>query len=210
MTVQYQYPYNVVLPVTPITSCSSPQDVAQKWIDDFGNIIARGNLALLDTVFHEECWWRDVLALSWDMRTLHGVAEITTFLIETQKDKESCVRFGSMKLKETGSFTPSQTTITESLNWIESMFSFKTKLGHGQGVLRLTTDKAGNWKAYTFYTSLQELKDHEWITGSKRPYGANNALDGGIIEGNWFERREKERKFLDKEPSCLIIGAGVL
>jgi len=44
--------------------------------------------------------------------------------------------------------------------------------------------------------------------GERRPHGGKNTLEGGIVKGNWAERRARAREFMDEEPVCLVVGAG--
>jgi hypothetical protein len=207
MATEFTHPLSVSLPTFPKPQQkASPQDIAQEWLSNFSHSLASGDVSQLSTIFHEDSWWRDALTLSWEYHTLHGLSKITSFLQQRLHN----LGFGKFELREKGFLTPSQTAVTEGLEWIESIFTFETAVGHGQGVLRLTPDPDGNWKAYTVYTSLQELKGYEWNAGSKRPHGGKNKLEGGIIKGNWFERRQRQREFLDEEPTCLVIGAGML
>jgi hypothetical protein len=204
MTTKFQHRNSVPLPRFPKANPASATHVAQEWIDRFATVVAGGNVSLLHTVVHDESWWRDALALSWDYHTIHGLSTLTAFL----QSRLSDIGFGSFKLREQGSFTPNQVTLTEDISWIESVFSFETAVGRGEGVFRLTPNKDGNWKAYIVYTAIQELKGHEWAAGRNRPHGGNNRLEGGISKGNWLEKKQVEREFLDEAPTCLIIGAG--
>ena len=88
------------------------------------------------------------------------------------------------------------------------MFSFQTSVGSGKGVIRLVCLPNGIWKAHMIYTALQELNDSPEKSGDLRPHGDNNSLKGGAMEGNWLERRQRQKEFLDDEPIVLIIGAG--
>jgi hypothetical protein len=203
------HPPTVCLPTvskTPQSDSSTPQEIAQAWLSQFAAILASNDISQqLPSVFHDECFWRDALSLTWDYHTLHGLEKVTSFL----KLHLSGIGFDSFKLREHGAFTPAQTAVSDTLVWIESMFTFETAAAHGRGVLRLTPDDKGVWKAYVVYTALQELKGHEWAVGAKRPHGGKNTLEGGIVKGNWFERRQREKEFLDEEPTCLVIGAGM-
>jgi len=58
------------------------------------------------------------------------------------------------------------------------------------------------------YTALYDIKGHEEAAGQNRPHGGKNQLEGGIIKGNWFERRERAKDFMDDEPTVLVVGAG--
>jgi hypothetical protein len=88
------------------------------------------------------------------------------------------------------------------------MFSFETKVGTGKGMIRLVCLPNGAWMAHMIYTALQELHCAKEIAGYNRPHGGNNSLKGGAVEGNWYERRERKKEFLDEQPSVLIVGAG--
>jgi heterodisulfide reductase subunit A-like polyferredoxin len=88
------------------------------------------------------------------------------------------------------------------------MFDFETRVGRGTGMVRLGQDGGGEWKGYMMYTSLQELKGFEEENGARRPHGGSNSLVGGVVTGNWRERREKQREFVDGDPTVLVIGAG--
>ncbi|CAI6059715.1 unnamed protein product, partial [Clonostachys chloroleuca] len=80
--------------------------------------------------------------------------------------------------------------------------------GGGSGMVRLVTDDAGNNVIFALNLALQELKGHEDNVKEKRPHGGNNSLKGGLMQGNWQERREREKEFNDTEPYVLVIGAG--
>ena len=88
------------------------------------------------------------------------------------------------------------------------MFFFDTRVGRGAGVLRLTRNEDGAWKAYSVYTSLQELKKFPEPLGGRRAEGTIESMPGGLERGNWAERRERQANFVDEEPTTLIVGAG--
>lgn len=142
--------------------------------------------------------------MSWDLRTLRSLPKLYNFLAP----KVGSLGFSNAKIRESGFGIPSQVTAAEGIEWVESMFTFETATGRGEGVLRLTPDSQGNWKAWVLYTSLQEIKGHEWAFGKRRPHGGKNTIEGDMAKGNWAERRVRKKDFLDEEPTCLIIGAG--
>jgi cation diffusion facilitator CzcD-associated flavoprotein CzcO len=182
----------------------SPKEITQEWITRLENVLKAGKVSALTDVIHPEGWWRDHLALSWDLRTLRGLDTITAFLT-SKLDK---LEFKDLTLQESGQFVPCKTVPVEGLEWIESMFSFKTAIGSGNGVFRLVQTENGVWKAHMIYTVLQELDGVQESVGEHRPHGGNNSLIGGAISGNWCERRERKREFLDEEPDVLVLGAG--
>ena len=155
----------------------------------------------------KESWWRDIVALQWDFRTLHGRERIQDFLSQNQQHGP----FSSFRLQDSGPFQPKLEVVKKETGfaWISSLFHFETRIGRGSGVLRLTQEKPGEWKAYSVYTTLQELKGFEEPLGTKRPYGTIESMPGGFSGGTWAERRQRKLDFLDEEPQVLVIGAGM-
>lgn len=51
-------------------------------------------------------------------------------------------------------------TVSPEVTWIQSFLTYETAEGRGKGFLRLTETApgSGEWKAYTFFTTLWEIK----------------------------------------------------
>lgn len=207
-STQFEHPRSVALPKFPSPkSTSSPSEIATQWLSELTTVLNTpwdNEISKLSSVFHQECWWRDHCGLSWDLRTLHTLPKLYDFL----SPKSSELGFSNAKVREKGFGTPNQAAVAEGMEWVESFFTFETKVGRGEGVLRLTPDSQGRWKCYVLYTALQEIKEHEWAMGKKRPHGGKNTLEGDMKKGNWAERRVRKKDFLDEEPTVLVIGAG--
>src|SRR4051812_6445779 len=45
---------------------------AQAWLNEFERTLGKPDRAALDRLFVAECFWRDVLALSWNLQTIAG------------------------------------------------------------------------------------------------------------------------------------------
>ena len=184
----------------------NPKVVAAQWASRLESVLASKNASRLASVFHPDCWWRDMLVFQWDFRTIHGLDELTEYVGKHQE----AAQISKIRLRQNGQFAPSLATPIEGLEWIESMFDFETKTGRGSGMLRIIQGADGTWKGYMMYTALKELKGAEENAGYRRPHGGNNSLLGGAIKGNWQERRQRQLEFLDEEPKVLIVGAGIL
>ncbi|THX92452.1 putative flavin-containing monooxygenase YUCCA3 [Aureobasidium pullulans] len=201
-------PHDVSLPHFPkpaviknASSQESPRSIAQSWLDLFSAVLDSGDASRLSTVIHEDSWWRDHVALSWDLRTLHGLPAIISFLSPVL----SSIKLRPLSLAAEGeAYAPSTVKPIPELEWMQFMFTFETSTGRGRGFLRLAQAEDGIWKAHMLYTALDGIKDHEESTGARRSHGGQNSSEGG----NWFERRQKTHTFDDSEPDCLIIGAG--
>ena len=50
--------------------------LAENWLVQFEQALAQAGDSLLKALFHSESYWRDVLALTWDIRTVKGADEI--------------------------------------------------------------------------------------------------------------------------------------
>lgn len=182
----------------------NPKHIAQQWISKLESVLASKDMARLSTVMHQDCWWRDHLAFEWDFHTIQGLEQLSKFL---SKNIES-TQPSHFKLSQSGKFAPTLSKPMDGLNWIESMFTFETKIARGSGVLRIVQGADGIWKGYMVYTVIKELKGFEENIGRRRPHGGNNSLLGGTIKGNWKERRDRQVDFMDDEPQVMVIGAG--
>ena len=50
--------------------------VAENWLAHFESAIASRGDGALEALFHPDSYWRDVLALSWNLQTINGAAAI--------------------------------------------------------------------------------------------------------------------------------------
>ena len=199
-------PKSFSIPTTKQAPAVSPVQVAQQWLTRLENALKNNDIASLPALMHQDSWWRDMLAFSWDLRTIHGLDKLSAYF----SDNLSLTAPYNFKLQDNGKFAPNVQSPIQGLEWVESMFSFETKVGRGKGMLRLVQGADGVWKGYMIYTALQELKGFEESSGERRPHGGNNSLVGGSMKGNWLERRQRQIEFLDEEPTVLIVGAGEL
>ncbi|GAB1212608.1 hypothetical protein ATERTT37_001752 [Aspergillus terreus] len=197
--------YIIKLPQTPSATWTvEPRAIAQQWLTALDTLLARADFNQLPQLFHDDSWWRDMLALDWDLRTVRAAPAIVDFLRRTQRRAE----LAALRLQHQGRFQPRLETPAPGLTWVSSMFFFETRVGRGTGVLRLTQDGAGAWKAYAVYTALQELKGREEPLGPRRAQGTIESMPGGLTKGNWLERRKRQFEFVDEEPTTLVVGAG--
>ena len=49
---------------------------ADNWLAQFEDALATADDGLLKSLFHPDSYWRDVLALSWNMQTVNGADAI--------------------------------------------------------------------------------------------------------------------------------------
>jgi hypothetical protein len=193
---------NIPIGKAPASASSIPKDpheIATKLVDEFNSFLSKDDYASLANLFLEDGYWRDHLALSWDLHTLHGGDRIKDFLEEGTR----LVKIGidSSTLFKAPHFGPIDGF--GDAHGIEFFINVTTKLGSGRGVVRLAED-GGQWKIFTLFTSLEELKGYEEPVYHRRSAGVEH---GGKAErNNWLERRTAESSYDDRSPTVLIIG----
>lgn len=207
MTTMFSPQDHVIqLPSTPRISTDNlnPSDIAKKWLSSLENCLTKGHPHLSE-VFHEDSWWRDMLGLDWEFHTIKGLGRIEDFASQHQ----ARAQLSNFRLQDGDAVQPAFDSPVEGLTWLTSVFSFETRSGRGSGVFYLTQAEEGStWKAYSIYTSLQELKAIEEPLGSNRLEGTVDSMPGGISKGTWIERRQRQVEFVNEEPTVLVIGTG--
>ena len=175
---------------------------AEDWLAQFESAIAKPDESALKTLFLPESYWRDVLALSWNLQTVNGADAVLT---------ELKARVGSAAPRgfriDPDRAAPRRVTRAGTLA-IEAIFKFETAIGRGSGILRLIPDTAdGNrLKAWTLLTALDELKGFEEQLGSSRPRGQSYSRD--FRGPNWLDLRKAASEYAGRDPDVLVVGGG--
>jgi cation diffusion facilitator CzcD-associated flavoprotein CzcO len=175
---------------------------AQNWLAQFEDALARPDDSLLKTLFQPESYWRDALALSWNLQTINGAETILSEL-------RACANRASP-----GAFridpdrAPPRGVTRAGTHSIEAIFKFETVAGRGSGILRLIPDAGGGnrMKAWTLLTALDELKGFEEQLGTSRPRGRAYSRD--FRGPNWLDLRKAAAEYADRDPAVLVVGGG--
>jgi hypothetical protein len=61
---------------------ASVAQIAAGWLDDLAAAVERADATAVGALHVADGWWRDLLALTWDLRTLHGSEAIVAMLAE--------------------------------------------------------------------------------------------------------------------------------
>ena len=171
---------------------TTPTDQTQAFLDDFGKALEEGNIARAREMFAEDCYWRDLVSFTWNIKTLEGRDQVEDMLksqLPTTKPRNWQIAEGEVPTEDGGVTTA----------WI----SFETDVARGYGLLRLR-----DGKIWTLLTTMVELKGHEEPKGDNRPLGAKHGA--GKNRTTWKEEREREEADLGygTQPFCLVIGGG--
>ncbi|OLL23113.1 putative indole-3-pyruvate monooxygenase YUCCA3, partial [Neolecta irregularis DAH-3] len=171
--------------------------LAKTFIGDFSIALEKCNIARVMELIHPHGWWRDKLALSWEFRTVHDHYNIEQFLTTYLRKAQ----FYSMEIEH--GKTPLLVDGKGRFTWIQVFFKFETEKARGRGIIRLQQEGM-DWKAFTIFTNMSELKGYEEKIGLYRSCGA---IDGEHLgRKSWAEQR---REALEKaDPEVLIVGGG--
>jgi cation diffusion facilitator CzcD-associated flavoprotein CzcO len=176
--------------------------IAEKWLAQFERALAAPSRARLETLFHADSHWRDVLALTWRIKTVGGAQAILHELAaHAGRARPAGFRLDPHR-------TAPRNVTRAGTDAIEAIFRFETAQGRGSGVLRLTPDAqdANAFRAWTLLTALDEIKGHEERLGSARPQGKAYSRD--FRGPNWLDLRQAAAEYTDRDPAVLVVGGG--
>ena len=163
--------------------------VADRWLGRFEHALASRDAGELNSLFHADSHWRDVLALTWRISTTSGSDAIAAAL-----SGRSAAGFR---------VDPARTAPREATRagekCVEAIFRFETGAGICAGVLRLKGEKA-----WTLLTALEDLKGHEERTGKRRPTGQSHSRD--FRGPNWRDQREAAANYDNHDPVVLVVA----
>jgi putative flavoprotein involved in K+ transport len=169
----------------------SPSGKITTWLAELDKALSEGKGDAAAALFAEDGYWRDLVAFTWNIRTMEGRDQIADMLKATLADVK-----------------PSKWTLvgdaSEANGITEGWIEFETDVARGKGHLRLRGDDG----AWTLLTTMVELKGHEERKGPTREQGVAH----GVHEGrkSWKERREEELATLgySEQPYVVIVGGG--
>jgi hypothetical protein len=172
----------------------------ENWLVQFEGALAASDDGLLETLFHPESYWRDALALSWNLQTVIGADAI----LKELKARATSAAPSHFSI-DPGRAAPRRVA-RAGTDTVEAIFKFETAQGRGSGILRLTPDAGNRLKAWTLLTALEELKGHEEPLGTARPRGEAYSRD--FRGPNWLDLRKADGEYADRDPLVIVIGGG--
>ncbi|MGY3583523.1 cation diffusion facilitator CzcD-associated flavoprotein CzcO [Bradyrhizobium sp. USDA 4341] len=175
---------------------------ADNWLVQFEDALAGPDDVLLKPLFHPESYWRDVLALSWNIQTVNrAFAIIEDLPAHARRSAPHDFRIDADR-------APPRRVMRAGTSAIEAIFKFETATGRGHGIVRLIPDAADGdrLKAWTLLTALEELKGFEEQQGHTRPRGQAYSRD--FRGPNWLDLRKASAEYADRDPDVLVVGGG--
>ena len=172
------------------TARPSAATEVELWLERFDGALRAGDTAAAADLFATECYWRDLVAFTWNIRTVEGREGVADML-------EAALAHAQPRGWHTTEEPASADGVTEA--WL----AFETATGRGSGHLRLI-----DGKAWTLLTALEELKGHEQTLGARRPKGVQHGANPE--RESWLEDRQREAEELGftTQPYVVIVGGG--
>ena len=169
---------------------ATPTQRVSTWLADFGAALERADGAAASNLFDADCYWRDLVSFTWNIKTLEGREGIAAMLAATLAN----ARPGHFRIEGEANAADGVT---------EAWFTFETAVARGRGHVRLKGDTA-----WTLLTTMTELKGFEARAGETRDKG----VEHGVVPGRktWLERKAAEEAELGygRQPYCVIVGGG--
>jgi len=161
-----------------------------EWLADLGQAMAAPASADWSALFVEDCYWRDLVALTWSIETMEGRAAIADMVASQQPVQKA----GAFRLDD-----PALQLTDDNQGW----FTFETATARCRGHVQLE-----DGKAKVVMTAIVELIGFEEPGGARRPLGLEHKAAKGRTF--WPDHRIEEEQTLGHtvQPSCLIVGGG--
>ncbi len=186
-------------PDRPVHGSNDIRTACETWLGAFEAALATRDPSRIGTLFHDDCHWRDIVAFTWDFSSERGRDNVAAGLA-TGQDQTQASGFHLPDGRK-----PPRQVKRVGRDCIEAIFEFKTAIGSGSGIFRLSADPDGGpMKAWHVSTILEEIDGHPERTGKNRPTGAAYSRNFG--GDNWLEVRRKAIAYEDREPTVLVIG----
>jgi hypothetical protein len=176
--------------------------VVESWLSQFERALAEPDDVLLGALFHPDSHWRDVLALTWRIKTVSGLDAILREL------KTYAGRANPTGFRTDPNRTAPRIVTRAGADAIEAIFRFETADGRGSGVLRLSRDakNGAKRKAWTLLTTLDEIKEFEGPVRPLPPQGKSHARH--FCGPNWLDLKKAANAYADRDPVVLVVGGG--
>ncbi len=177
-------------PVSPEDAAQTPSTAVEQWLTAFDAALSSGDTQGAAGLFTENGLWRDLVAFTWNIKTVEGRDQIADLLRSTLER----VQPKGWSLSEPATGEPGGE---------EAWIDFETAQARGFGHLRLQ-----DGKAFTLFTTMVELKGYEEPLGTQREKGVEHEIVKG--RRSWLERKTAADEALGdtEQPYVVVVGGG--
>jgi putative flavoprotein involved in K+ transport len=161
----------------------------RRWLAALEAALAEPAAADWTELFTEQVYWRDLVALSWNVVTLQGPRQTSAMLSH------------QAPLVRPRGFLPVEAPLALPDN--QGSFAFETETARCRGLVQLSAGRAE-----LVISEAVELKGFEEPGGQRRPLGVSHRAERG--RSTWIDERERLAAELGHsvQPWCLIVGGG--
>ena len=184
------------------TETESAATAAGNWLAQFERALAEPDDGLLKTLFHADSHWRDVLALSWDIKTVDGSDAILREL-QAHVGRARPVGSGSLPI----GVRPARSCVRAPTRWRRSSglkpptVAVAECCGSPQMPTTAIRSKPGRCSRRS--TNSRGSRNR---SGRSRPQGKAYSRD--FRGPNWLDLRKAAAEYADREPAVLVVGGG--
>ena len=158
-----------------------------RWLADLDKALSARDVAAALALFDEECFWRDMVAFTWNIKTMEGKGEIADMLAATLARRQAAQLCASRARRARPTASPRRG------------FTFETKVAARQGHLRLKGDKC-----WTMLTTAKRAEGPRGEMPAAPATRASSTACTGTARPGWSARRRKRPSSgYTRQPYCL-------
>ncbi|KAH8671426.1 hypothetical protein BX600DRAFT_510100 [Xylariales sp. PMI_506] len=174
--------------------------IVSQWLIKLEKFFQQNEFDRIPDLFIEDCWWRDLAGLNWDISTKHGHEPISQWLATARNYPTG------FRLAQSPGLQP-QLFDAGPLTWMQAGFHFRHPHGDGRGFVRLTsTGSSGEWKAWTMFSRLDQFDFQKELNEARNlssaAAGATEIMTKPVVANGQGSHID------DQQPQVLIVGAG--
>ncbi|KAL0932585.1 flavin-binding monooxygenase [Colletotrichum truncatum] len=176
--------------------------ISADWLATLERRFTEKSFGDLSDLFIDNCWWRDIVGLSWDFTCKQGQESISKYLNSAEHG------LSDIQTSKFGGLQPLLIDFGGQI-WIQTGFTFKTPHGEGKGLLKLVNVGLTEWKAWTIFTQLEKLdfqKELEAERDAQLP-GTEAPATSGVNGHQTSEVEDVQVLIVGAAQAGLMLGA---
>jgi putative flavoprotein involved in K+ transport len=183
-------------------TAASPEDIARTWLDRFRDALESSDVASALDLMSDTVMWKDLYTLTWDLTPCRGREEVSELLTEYLRERP----ISDIELD------PVLPVSRDENGIIMAMFSFRTDITVGRGVVRLV-EQGDDYVAWSISSELRELIDHPRPSPSINDathddWNTLSPASSGLKASTERTSAHRASDYTDHDPEVLIVGGG--